>query len=361
MQFREEVRNLSPYIPGEQPHPRSRVIKINTNENPYPPSPLAMRKGQEILQDGLLKRYPQPSSDTLRETIAKNYSLDIDNILITNGSDEAIRLLFTACLEDGDTLGYPDPTYSAYPVFADVTLEKIQIQKFPLRENLSFPWEKMHSSRAKLMAFANPNAPTALLESKKDIYHFLDNFEGFTLCDEAYIDFAPEGSSMIEEVNRYDRLFVSRTLSKSYSLAGLRVGFLAGKKENIALLHKIKDSYNVGLLDQEIANSAIQDQDYFLQTRNRIIKTRVRIAEALERMGFFLRESHTNFLFAKPPKTVEAQSLFEELRNRGIYVRHFSSGIASQYIRISIGTDDEMDSFLEEAHSIISQYPKQLP
>ncbi|MCC5814620.1 MAG: histidinol-phosphate transaminase [Leptospira sp.] len=351
--FRKQVYDLSPYVPGEQPSVRSRIIKINTNENPYPPSPLAMEAGRKVLEEGILRKYPQPTSQDLRKAIAKVYSLSEVNIIVTNGSDEAIRLLFTAILDSGDSIAYPDPTYSAYPVFADTTLESIKQEKFPLKGNLQFDWEAMKKSQSKLMAFANPNAPTSLLESKESIRDFLNTYRGFTLCDEAYIDYASMGSSMIGEVEKFPNLFVSRTLSKSYALAGLRLGFLIGNVKWIELLNKIRDSYNVGLLDQEIAKSAILDQEYFLKNRENLIHTRERVQNSLLKWGFDVPTSSTNFLFAKPPATYSAEDLFLRLKEKNVYIRYFSQGIASKYLRISIGTEEEMDIFLKELESIL--------
>lgn len=341
--FRQELIELTPYTPGEQPSVTSKITKLNTNENPYPPSPETVLAGREILEQGYLRKYPNPTSEELRKTIARVYGISPDQILVTNGSDEAIRILFAACLNTGDRVLCPEPTYSAYPVFADASLEKIQFAKIPLLGNLQFDWETMKSTSAKLCAFANPNAPTGCLESRDKILDFVRGFAGLVLCDEAYVDFAPEGSTLIGDTINNPNLFVSRTFSKSYGLAGLRVGFLVGHPDRIATLHKIKDSYNVGMLDQAIAQSALTDQEYFRRNRDRVVNTRERFARELEGLGFTVVPSHTNFVFAKPPAGHPALKLFGALKEEGIYVRYFASGISAQYLRISIGTEEDMD------------------
>jgi histidinol-phosphate aminotransferase len=354
IQLRQEVIDLNPYIPGEQPSAYSKIIKINTNENPYPPSPKGKQAGEKVLADGVLRKYPNPTSSELRIAIADLYKIHPDEILITNGSDEAIRLLFLSILESGDRILCPEPTYSAYPVFADITLENVEFVRIPILDNLQFPWTEMKKTNAKLAAFANPNAPTGILEEKSKIIDFVANFSGYVLCDEAYIDFAPDNSSMIQEIQNYNNLLVTRTFSKSYSLAGLRVGFIAGNKETISLLNKLKDSYNVGMLDQEIAKACLLDQEYFNKCKQRLIATREKTKESLSKIGFAIPESHTNFLFAKPPKGKLALELFEKLKEKQIYVRYFSSGLPSQYLRISIGTEEEMETVVDTIRQILA-------
>jgi histidinol-phosphate aminotransferase len=353
--IRKEIIELDPYVPGEQPGDPTKIIKLNTNENPYPPSPSIDQATREILDRGLLRLYPNPNSDSLRVALASIYGIEKDQILVTNGSDEAIRILFQSVLESGDSYAYPDPTYSAYPVFADTTLERLKPKPIPLREDLSFDWEKLKKTDSKLYCFANPNAPTSLLESKESVLSFVDSVDGMVLCDEAYIDFAEPGSSLIQETKSRMNLVVSRTFSKAYSLAGLRVGFLVGHPEFIQLLYKIKDSYNVGMLDQSIARAAVLDQDYFQDTRNKIIQTRKDFREKLQSLGFFVPESSTNFVFARPPKGISPQELFEYLKTKKIFVRYFAKGIASQFIRITIGQDEEMEVSVQEINAFLEK------
>ncbi len=353
MDLREELSYLVPYTPGEQPPVRNRIIKLNTNENPYPPSPACLDAVQKVFAEGLLRKYPDPRAERLRKTIARIHEIDPDTILVTNGSDEAIRLLFTAVLRSDDALAYPDPTYSAYPVFADATLERIPKEAIPLTQDLRFNWSQMKKSKARLMAFANPNAPTGILEPRESIIDFLQSFPGFVLIDEAYVDFSKDRSGFVREVERFPRLFVSRTLSKSYSLAGLRLGYLVGSQSYISLLNKLRDTYNTGILDQEIAIASLKDTDYFESSRRKIICTREKVRNELNSLGFQIAPSSTNFLFAKPPFPLHASEIFQALREKEIYVRYFSTGIAAEYLRISIGTDQEMEIFLHELKRLL--------
>lgn len=354
LNFRKELIQLQPYTPGEQPNSSSTIIKLNTNENPYPPSPNCKIVAQEIFDKGLLRKYPNPVSEELRESIAKTYSINSDQIFVTNGSDEGIRLLFASIIRDNSIIASPDPTYSAYPVFADTSMENHKYIKIPLLEDLSFDWDGLRNSNADLVAFANPNAPTSILEDKKSVLTFVNSFPGFVLCDEAYIDFAENGSSCIQEAGRLDNLFVSRTFSKSYSLAGLRVGFLVGSPKNIALLHKIKDSYNVGMLDQAIAKSALEDREYFQETTQRILNTRKILTQKLEMLGCKVEKSSTNFLFVQPTKPHKAIHWFDALKKENIYVRYFPTGRCSDYLRITIGTDLESELVVEAIRKFLS-------
>jgi len=352
-EFRKKLLDLIPYTPGEQPSSTSKIIKLNTNENPYAPSPKCSIALKEIMDLGLLRKYPNPSSDSLRDSIAKVYGISKENILVTNGSDEAIRLLFLGVLGNQSTIASPDPTYSAYPVFADTIMVDYRFMKVPLLENFHFDWQSLLATQADLVAFANPNAPTSLLEPKEDVLDFVKKFPGFVLCDEAYIDFAKANSSCIQEACSSENLFVSRTFSKSYSLAGLRVGFLVGTAKNIAILHKLKDSYNVGMLDQAIAQAAITDQTYFHEITSKILATRSSLSSSLIDLGCEVVDSSTNFLFVKPPKGHKAKDWFEKLKNQGIYIRYFSSGVSANYIRITIGTNEESNIVLSAIRNFL--------
>lgn len=343
MQFRKEIYQLTPYTPGEQPSPNQKIIKLNTNENPYPPSPKALEAGKKILESGLLRKYPNPSSSKLRDAIAQYHQIDSDMVLVTNGSDEAIRLLFHAILKEGDTLAYPEPTYSAYPVFCDITFEKVHKKPVPLNHSFQIDWDRLKTHSPHLIAFANPNAPTGILETIDSIKKFLKDSKGFVLCDEAYIDFAGEGATCIPLIQEFNHLFVTRTFSKSYSLAGLRLGYIVGHPEWIQLLHKIRDSYNVGMIEQEMGIAALEDQEYFKSILNKIIQTRDWFQLELEKLGFFVLPSKSNFLFAKPLKK-NASYYYNELKKKGIYVRYFPQGIAQDFIRITIGTPEEMEA-----------------
>ncbi|GBF49233.1 histidinol-phosphate aminotransferase [Leptospira ryugenii] len=350
---RKEVLGLSPYTPGEQPKVGERVIKLNTNENPYPPSPKIKAEIQEILDKGFLRKYPHYNSEALRNSIAKKYKLHPDQILVTNGSDEALRLLFQAVLGPGDSILAPEPTYSLYPVLVEQLMCGVRFETSPLLSNLHMNLEDLQSRQAKLLAFAHPNAPTGIKEAKSDLISLIKSFPGYVLSDEAYIDFAEDGESLIDEIQHNANLIVTRTFSKSYSLAGLRVGYLVASKELVANIQKLKDSYNVGMLEQKIAQIAFEDETYFSESRKKVIVERQRLKQALEALDFFIPESHTNFLFCKPLGATSPEEIYIRLKDRNIFVRYFSKGISRNYVRISIGTSEESDLLLEALREIL--------
>jgi len=335
---------VAPYVPGEQPKASKKIIKLNTNENPYPPSPKIKKVVQGILSKGLLRKYSNPISSPVVKELAKLHKVPESSIMVTNGSDEGLSILFRATLGSGDIALMPYPTYSLYPVLTNLQLNGAKINQIELRPDFHFDFEKLKKSinpKTKLIAFANPNAPTGILESKQDLIDLIRSFNGIVLCDEAYIDFAPNNSSMISEINNLDNLIISRTLSKSYGLAGLRVGYLISKPENISELMKLKDSYNLGMLEQEIATAAIQDQKYFKTTIKKIIASRKKLSSDLKKLKFEILESNTNFLFIKPPKTHKAEDLFNYLKTKEVFVRYFKDDYCKDFLRITVGTDSE--------------------
>ncbi|MDZ4727175.1 MAG: histidinol-phosphate transaminase [Leptospira sp.] len=351
--LRKELMPLVPYTPGEQPNLGEAVVKINTNENPYPPSPKILKKIDEILSKGLLRKYPHYNSLKLRSAIAKKYNLNPDQILVTNGSDEALRLLFQAVLGPGDKIIAPDPTYSLYPVLVEQLMCGVEFKNIPVKEDLYFDHDALGKEKGKLIAFAHPNAPTGLLEKKENLVQLIKNFDGIVLSDEAYIDFAPEGTSLINEIGNCPNLVISRTFSKSYSLAGLRVGFLIGEKNLIEQISKLKDSYNLGMLEQEIALAAFEDEEYFQKNISLLISERSRVKTALEALGFQITDSHTNFLFCKPHSKFKPEWIYESLKEKNILVRYFSKGIPKDYVRISVGSKSENDQLIQELKNLL--------
>ncbi|NUM41452.1 MAG: histidinol-phosphate transaminase [Leptospiraceae bacterium] len=352
--FRKELYKLKAYTPGIQPNPEDKIIKLNTNENPYPPSPTIRKEIDRIIKNQLLKRYPNPNSKDLRKEIARHYKLQESQILVTNGSDEGLALLFKGVLGKNSTVVMPYPTYSLYPVLADIQMNSVNIKKIPLLQNLHFDFLNLQKSKGELLTFAHPNAPTGILEEKEKLINLIKNFSGVVLSDEAYIDFSPFGSSLISEINNHENLIVSRTYSKSYSLTGIRVGYLAGNENSIRLLEKLKDSYNVGMLEQYIALAAQIDQKYFLQNRKKVIIEREKVRAKLIELGFEIPKSDTNFLFAKPPKGLSAKEIFDSLTKSGILIRYFSDGISKDYIRITIGTERENKIVTNTISSLIT-------
>ncbi len=351
--IRKEVIEFQPYVPGEQPGLGESVIKLNTNENPYPPSPKIEESIREILSKGVLRKYPNYHSAELQNSIAKRYGLKPDQILVTNGSDEALRLLFYALLSPKDTVVAPDPTYSFYPVLSEEVMLGVTYKKIPLLSDLHFDFESLKKEKGKLLCFAHPNAPTGILEDKNKLLDLIRNFEGVVLSDEAYIDFAKPNQSLITEIQNHPNLIVSRTFSKSYSLAGLRVGFIAGESKLIDLIRKLKDSYNVGILDQRIALTAWEDEDYFQKCLGLVVSERKRLTEELGKLGFSIPESSANFIFCKPKQGISPEAIYKTLKDKNILVRYFSTGISKDYVRISIGTEEENNSLLKELKSIL--------
>jgi histidinol-phosphate aminotransferase len=351
--LRKELLDLSPYTPGEQPNLGARIIKLNTNENPYPPSPNIAKAIENIITNGTLRKYPNYNGRSLRKSIAERFGLDPDQVLITNGSDEALRLLFQAILSPGDQVVAPEPTYSLYPVLTDLLMANILFKRIPLTSDLHFDFHALKKESGKLLAFAHPNAPTGILESKTELKNLILSFDGIVLSDEAYIDFANPNMSLIDEIKNHPNLVVTRTFSKSYSLAGLRVGFLIGEKNFIQYISKLKDSYNVGLLEQEIAQVAFEDDDYFKKNVQLVIEERTRLTNELKVLGFEIPDSSTNFIFCKPKIGLDPEWIYTALKERGILVRYFSKGIAKNYVRISIGSKEENDDLLKELNILL--------
>ena len=355
--FQEKLYTLAPYTPGEQPKSIGKIVKLNTNENPYPPSPAVKKAVTSILSKGLLRRYSNPISEGVIREIAKLHKIPESHILVTNGSDEGLAILFRATLGEGNIAIMPYPTYSLYPVLTSLQLNGAKVEQVQLKDDFHFDFSKLQKSmnpKAKLLAFANPNAPTSIQESKTDIVNLIKKFDGMVLCDEAYIDFAPKGTSLISEVKNLNNLVVSRTLSKSYGLAGLRLGYLVSSPENIVELMKIKDSYNLGMLEQEVAIAALKDQAYLQKTVKRIIASRKKLAANLGKLGFKVLDSQTNFLFVKPPALISAEEIFLSLKKEEVYIRYFKDAFCKDYVRITIGTEEENKILLSKIKKAIA-------
>ncbi|TGK91832.1 histidinol-phosphate transaminase [Leptospira brenneri] len=350
---RKELPAFKPYTPGEQPGLSTSTIKLNTNENPYPPSPKIKEAVEKVLESGVLRKYPNYHGRKLQELIAKDYDLDPNQILVTNGSDEALRLLFQALVGPEDVVVAPDPTYSFYPVLTEQMMVGATYKAVPLKDDLHFDFDSLTKEKGKLLCFAHPNAPTGVEEEKSKLLNLIKNFEGIVLSDEAYIDFTEPNSSLVSEIKNHPNLVVSRTFSKSYALAGLRVGYLIGSLEVISWIRKLKDSYNVGILDQVIAEVSYADKEYFLEKRSLVISERTKLKKELESLGFEIPNSSTNFLFCKPKLGVSPESLYLQLKEKNILIRYFSTGISKDYIRITIGTPEENQTLIKTIRGLI--------
>ena len=339
----KRIKHMAPYVPGEQPRDRT-VIKLNTNENPYPPSPKALEAIREAA-GGLLRLYPDPECASLREALAAVHGLRPEQIFVGNGSDEVLALCFQAFFDPDRTILFPDITYGFYPVFADMF--GLTYREIPLDEHFGVPVEQFLGHNGGIV-LANPNAPTGRELSLCAFRELLEgNPEAVVLVDEAYADFGT--CSAVELIDRYPNLVVVQTMSKSHSLAGLRIGAALANENLIAALNCVKNSFNSYTLDRIAlagAEGAVRDQDYFRATTTKIIHTRDRVAVELKLLGFEVCDSSANFLFVRHPQA-DAKALLDGLRERGILVRWWDKPRIRDYLRISIGTDEEMDTLCQ--------------
>ena len=343
------VHDLEPYVPGEQPKIEG-LIKLNTNENPYPPSPKALEAIRRAT-DETLRLYPDPVSAELRETIAATFDLGSENIFVGNGSDEVLAHTFMGLLKQDGPLLFPDITYSFYPVYCG--LYGIEAKKIPLGDDMSVEIEA-YSGPAGAIILPNPNAPTGIALPLSDIRKLAEaDRDRLLVVDEAYIDFGGETAAVL--VPEFDNILVIRTFSKSYSLAGSRVGFAIGQRPLIDALERVKDSFNSYPLDrlaQAAATAAWKDRDWFEATRSRIIMSRNQLTTDLTELGFEVLPSAANFVFARHPKH-DGAKLAASLRSEAILVRHFNKPRISDYLRITVGTEDECKRLIEVLRKIL--------
>ena len=343
------VRELTPYVPGEQP--REQLVKLNTNENPYPPAPGVGEALRHYATDHL-RLYPDPTSADLREALAENFQVTSSQVFVGNGSDEVLAFAFQAFFCHQAPLDVPAITYSFYPVYAN--LYRIELRKHPLTANWEVDTDALAANTERGgVIFANPNAPTGHAHSLETIEALLKRVtDRVVLIDEAYVDFGAE--SAVTLVNRYPNLLVTGTFSKSRSLAGLRLGYAVGSEELIDGLERVKDSFNsfpVDSLASVVGIAALKDTEHFEACREYVITTRERTRQRLEALGFEVLPSKANFVLAQHPSFAGAQ-LYAGLRERGILVRHFNTPELNNFLRITIGTDDEMDSLIEALQTI---------
>ncbi len=335
---------MAAYVPGEQPKVAG-LIKLNTNENPYPPSPKVLEALRAAL-DGKLRLYPDPTASALRQKLGKMYGFDPGQIIVGNGCDDILNLCVRAFCGECEKLAYFWPSYSLYPVLANIQ-GATQVE-LPLDEHYQFEAHPplLHKlAGVKLVFITQPNAPSGVWMQRVEIQRVIEETDGVAVIDEAYVDFAAD--DCLDFAREYPNVIVARSFSKSRSLAGLRVGWAAGPPELIGALMKVKDSYNVNRLSQVAAEAALEDEPYFEETTKRIRATRDRVAKTLEKLGFFVYPSHTNFVFARPPAPLTAKQWFEQLRKRNVLVRWWDADRIRDFARVSIGTDEEMDKLVE--------------
>ncbi len=342
------VHNLVPYVPGEQPK-MTRLVKLNTNENPYGPSPKALAAMREQISDDL-RLYPDPNCDLLKQAVADYYGVQTNQVFVGNGSDEVLAHAFQAFFQQGKPLLFPDISYSFYPVYCG--LYGVEPKQIPLDEDFAINLDDYRQDNGGII-FPNPNAPTGRLLPLEAIEQLLEhNTDSLVLVDEAYIDFG--GQTAIALVNQYPNLLVVQTLSKSRSLAGMRVGLAVGQPELIEALERIKNSFNSYPLDRVAlagAAASFADREYFEQTCSKVIASREAMVSELTALGFEVLPSAANFVFARHPQQ-DAGELAAKLREQGIIVRHFRQPRIEQFLRITVGTDEQNAELIEALSGI---------
>lgn len=347
--WESNIRKVDPYVPGEQPQTRD-ITKLNTNENPYPPSPKVM----EALKKFDLERfklYPDYQSTKLVNHLAEYYEVEPEQVFVGVGSDDVLAVAFLAFFNSKKPVLFPNITYSFYKVWAE--LYQIPYECPTLDENFRIHKEDYYKENGGVV-IANPNAPTSLYESVDWIRDILvHNQDSIVIVDEAYIDFA--GESALRLTKEFDNLLIVQTYSKSRSMAGMRVGYAIGSKRLIQAMNDVKysiNSYTMNVTSIEMGAAAIEDADYFKETTKKIIATREEAKQRLSELGFDTLDSATNFLFTKH-KSMDAVKIFDELRKRNIFVRHFNQPIINQYLRITIGTPEQMQKLYDALEEIL--------
>lgn len=347
--WREYVREVTPYTPGEQPGGAD-VIKLNTNENPYPPCDGVARALKEFDCEAL-RRYPDPAVSKLRGAIASYHNLDMGNVFVGVGSDDVIAMCYMTFFNSDKPILFPDITYSFYDVWADEF--KVPFTVKALNDDFRINKSDYYVENGGVI-IPNPNAPTGIAEPVEFFEDILNhNRDSIVIIDEAYVDFG--ASSCIELLSKYDNLIVVRTFSKSRSMAGSRIGYALASEEIITALHNVKYSYNSYTMDSvtiKLGVEAIKDEKYFRDNLDKVICTRNWTRDRLNELGFQVFDSSANFLFVKP-SGISAKALFEKLKERNIYVRYFNKPRIDNYLRISIGTDSEMQTLIDAITEII--------
>ncbi|MBQ7615834.1 MAG: histidinol-phosphate transaminase [Butyrivibrio sp.] len=352
MSWEDNVRKVVPYTPGEQPKIKN-IIKLNTNENPYPPAP-GVKKVLEEMEVSDFRKYPDPTCDELVTAIADFYKLDKENVFVGVGSDDVLAMAFLTFFNSKDPekkVLFPDITYSFYDVWAD--LFRIPFRQVPLNDDFTITPSDYFAENGGVV-IANPNAPTGVLLPLDQIEEIVKrNPDVVVIVDEAYIDFG--GESALPLIDKYENLLVVQTFSKSRSMAGMRIGYAFGCKKIIKYLLDAKfsfNSYTMNMPALSLGAAAVKDKEYFEECRKKVIATRERVKPLLTELGFTFGDSKTNFIFAKH-KEKHGKEIFDYLRQNGIVVRRFDLPRISEYLRISIGTDEEMDRLISVLKEIL--------
>lgn len=346
----ENLRKIDPYVPGEQSKDKD-IIKLNANENPYPPSPKAVEVIKNFNADKL-RLYPDANALALKQALADYYGVEVKNIFLGNGSDDVIAVAFQALFNSDLPIAYPDLTYSFYPVWC--SLFGIPYKTYPVGEDFRINPEDYKEKNGGVV-IPNPNAPTSIGEGLDFVEKIMEyNTDSVVIIDEAYVDFG--GVSSVPLTKKYENLLVTGTFSKSRSLAGLRIGFAIGSERLVSVLEAAKNSYNsytVDAISIEAGRASVLDDEYFKSTCNKIINTRTRLTNELREMGFTVLDSSANFIFVTRDD-LSMKDMFEYLKTKKIFIRYFSLPRIENYVRITVGTDGETDALLKE----IKEYVK---
>ena len=349
--FRAEIDALEGYAPGEQPK-FTNLVKLNTNENPWPPSP-AVEKAWREMDWKRLNRYPDPCADKLRDAFASANGVKRENVIVGNGSDDLLTMIFRAFTSPELPVAIPEPTYSLYPVLAAMQGAKVIKIALDEEKNFDLPADFLAQAEgANLLIFPRPNAPTGNAFAKEDVRRLCREFNGIVVIDEAYGDFSAD--NCMEFASLFPNVLVMRTMSKSYGLAGLRLGYAVGAKELIDGLMKLKDSYNVDMISQVIAEAAFSDRAYFNARCEEIKAQRTHLASQLEKLNFKIIPSEANFLFVSPPDG-DGERCFKLLRESAVVVRYFPKAAGGKYVRITIGTPDECARLMDVLNGVYAR------
>jgi histidinol-phosphate aminotransferase len=343
--FRENIEKMTGYEPGFQPSAAD-VVKLNTNENPYPPSPKVLETVKNMLPNQL-RKYPQSMGDTFRQAAANLLGVKPENIICTNGGDDLLNLAIRAICDENRPLAYPTPTYSLYPELAKI--QNCPAIEIPFDKEFNLP-PKLAKTNAALTIVCNPNAPTGSIVSCQELRQLAQEIKGVLLIDEAYVDFAQ--TDCLELAKKLENVIILRSMSKGYSLAGLRFGFGIANENLIKGLVKVKDSYNVDAIAIAAATAAIQDQEYHKANVHQIKLSRKLLTEKLIELGFDVPPSQSNFVFARPLKA-RAIEVYEKLKKRNIFVRYWAYPDIKDKLRISVGTADENEKLLTALEEIL--------
>jgi histidinol-phosphate aminotransferase len=346
--FRPAIDAMTGYIPGEQPQPGTKIIKLNTNENPYPPSPQAMEVLRQIDPEWL-RRYPDPYSRDFCAAVSYALGIPSEWVIVGNGSDDVLNMLVRACAEGTDRrIVYPTPTYVLYKTLA--AMQPAAIVEIPYGDDFELPIEALVAAQGAITFIASPNSPSGHLVRTAQLRELASRVSGVLAVDEAYVDFA--AGSALDLVREFGNVIVLRTMSKGYSLAGLRLGFGVAQPQLLQGMFKVKDSYNVDALAIHVGTASMRDQAYKNACADKVKAARSQLMIDLKQLGFTARESHGNFLLTTPPS--DAEQIYLGLKERGILVRYFKQPGLSDKLRITVGTDEQHQALIEALVSLLS-------